>query len=119
MPRTFALLLIGLGLAGTAGAFAMPINAPGTDLANLPLMAERQDILMVSAVAFLSGVILLAADYVASANPEVRRASPVQWRTWSEHAALRLHRPASIGESSRKDGMPSMGKLCLDSFTPS
>jgi len=43
---------------------------------------------MVSAVAFLSGVILLAADYVASANPEVRRASPVQWRTWSEHAAV-------------------------------
>ncbi len=64
MPRIIAILLVILGLLGAFFAFNMSITAPGTYIANLSLMAERQNILLVAAVFVLAGTILFAADHV-------------------------------------------------------
>ncbi len=79
MPRIIAILLIVLGLAGACFAFSMAINAPGTNIANLSLMAERQNILLVSAVLVLVGTIFFAADYVRGGKPLTTPAQRTKW----------------------------------------
>jgi hypothetical protein len=87
MPRVIAVSLIVLGLLGTFFAFNMSITAPGTNISNLSLMAERQNILLVSAVFVLAGTILFAADHVRGGTPLT---TPVQQRRGASLAAIAL-----------------------------
>ena len=78
MPRVIAISSIILGILGALFAFNMSISAPGTNIANLSLMAERQNVLLVAAVFVLAGTILFAADHVRGGTPLT---TPAQRRT--------------------------------------
>ena len=58
MSRTVSFVLMGLGLLGAIFAFNMPITMSGTDIANLSLMSERLNIVLVAGACALAGVIL-------------------------------------------------------------
>jgi hypothetical protein len=93
MHRIIAISLIVLGLFATFFSFNMSITAPGTNIANLSLMAERQNILLVAAVFVLAGVVLFAADHVRG-GPALT--TPVQRQTWSRLATMALGIAASV-----------------------
>jgi len=93
MPRLIAISLLVFGILGAFFAFNMSIAAPGTSIANLSLMAERQNILLLAAVFFLSGTILFAADHLRGgtlvAQPAKIATSP-QISLWSSRAIIGL-----------------------------
>jgi hypothetical protein len=92
--RIVAILLSALGFAGAYFAFTMSITAPGTTIANLSLMSERQNILLVSAVLVLAGTIVFAADHARGGTPLTTSA---QRKTWARRISLALVVLACVG----------------------
>jgi hypothetical protein len=92
--RIVAILLSVLGFAGAYFAFTMSITAPGTTIANLSLMSERQNILLVSAVLVLAGTIVFAADHARGGTPLTTSA---QRRIWARRISLALIVLACVG----------------------
>lgn len=92
LPRIIASVLIAVGLAIGFIAFTMPINAPGTSIVNLSRMADRQNLLLVSAVVFIAGAIGWAADHVrrgtSATTPGLSEADTLVWETWAPRVAI-------------------------------
>lgn len=96
MLRVFAVLLAVFGVLGAVFALNMSITAPGTDIGNFPLIAERQNVLFVAAVLILAGTILFAADLVRGGASQTTVSSTRTWapsrEQWVAWAPSRVQR---------------------------